>query len=293
MPICDLIHNLLLLEPPVPTAYPGSPGPYRGADPRTTGFLWPANGPHDMANGARESVQKGFGPGLDRGGLRVEPDGSWSYLEFSGWTLWIPSNRLHYVAVSGFNRYGVGWSFGPSSNLHGEHIGYVRELCGIDILPDSMAALDLEHSNILFKQLHDEWFAKFGTVVEPTNPDTNPPSNTNPDPNNPVPPPNPPSPNPNVTPLSTCKFIPFDPSSIVSPILSHLPSDPKWYTDAMEALKSIDDKLLSLESDNSELIQEERKKWIDAIESEIEYWTIVVRRPQVANRLIDIVKRLS
>jgi hypothetical protein len=153
-PVCRLL-------PPEPVLPPPPPGVYRGDRPET--FLWPANGPRDKAPGAIRSVTAQFGPGLDRGALRRQADGAWEYLEFGGnWTPWEPSKRLHLVAASAFRRYGVGWSFGPAWNGHTEHIGYTLELCGVDLKPDSMAALDLEHSNVLFRQLQSEWKAVFG-----------------------------------------------------------------------------------------------------------------------------------
>jgi hypothetical protein len=132
-------------------------------------FLWPANGPRDKAPGAIRSVTAHFRQILgdptivtDKGALRRQADGSWEYLEMTGWKPWEPSRREHRFAASAFRRYGVGWSFGPAWNLHFEHLGYVLELCEVDLAPDSMAAQDLEHNVQLFLQLQHEWMEAFG-----------------------------------------------------------------------------------------------------------------------------------
>jgi hypothetical protein len=178
-------------------------GVYRGNSPDL--YLWPGNGPRDMAPGAVRSTNAGFGPGLDRGALRRRADGAWEYLEFGGWAPWQPSIRMHQVAASAFRRYGPGWSYGPSWGGHTEHWSYALELCGVSLAPDSMAALDLEHSNSLYRRLQAEWMARFNPSPAPTSAPPQPAPTPAPAPS-PAPTPAPPTPTPQPGPTN-CQAI--------------------------------------------------------------------------------------
>lgn len=175
--------------PPIPTSQLDFDGTYIGYDP--TPHLWPP-GPRDKAPGSIRSVTAGFGAGLDRGALRRLPSSRWEMLEFGGvWIPWKPTNRDHYLAASAFNRYGVGWSFGPAHNLHDEAYGKWEELCGSP--PEPIQKWDIDYSLQLWRQLDSEWRAKFGQVIEP-NPTQ--PTNPAPKPVDPKPQPTQPKPEP-------------------------------------------------------------------------------------------------
>jgi hypothetical protein len=284
MSICDTIRALIAIEPPLPSF----PGVYQGTG--FPDFLWPSPGPSDMASGARAAVQNGFGQGMDRGELRRNSDGTWSYLEFGNvWIPFIPSNRLHYVAVSARYRYGIGWSFGPSSNLHGEHIGLAKELCGIDLSTDSMAALDLEHSNFLFGQLQSEWKARFGANQGQTVDTTKPIAPVTPNPSTPTVPPII-TPNPKPSNPSSTQENNMDISTILNTILSittRLDSLDK----KLEVINSLDnklDQLLSFVNRSDEgVVKSERQWWIDQLNKEVE--SLKLRRPGIAKEIEAIV----
>lgn len=141
-------------------------GVYIGPDP--TPHLWPP-GPRDKAPGSIRSVTAGFGPGLDRGALRRGNAGRWEMLEFGPrWIPWRPGFLDHYLAASAYNRYGVGWSFGPAHNLHDEAYGKWEELCGSP--PEPIQKWDVDYSLQLWRQLDSEWRAKFGHTLEPSEP---------------------------------------------------------------------------------------------------------------------------
>lgn len=183
MTICDLKNEASFNLPQIPRAEIDSRGRFIGGDPRK--YLWPP-GPRGKAQGALQSVQAEFGAGLDRGALRPGMGASgagvefWEMLEFGNkWIPWTPLlDRDHYVAAASFNRYGVGWSFGPVHNLHDEAAGKFAELCGKS--PDPVQKGDLDHDMTLYGQLDTEWRERFSVApgtppAPPVTPTPSPP----------------------------------------------------------------------------------------------------------------------
>ncbi len=155
--------------------------------------LWPPSNHSWMAPGAVKYALNHYGRGLDLGALRINEQGYWEILGVSGptWSLFNPGDKNHLFYASGFQRYGVGWSYGPGHNQHSEVIEYFREVYGR--VPSQMEQLDHEHNKTLYTNLLAEYQRRIG--FKPGEP-TPTPAPVTPTPVPPTPTPVPPTPTP-------------------------------------------------------------------------------------------------
>lgn len=273
--------------PPIAGIHLDFDGVYIGSDP--TLHLWPP-GPRDKAPGSIRSVQAGFGPGLDRGALRRGNAGRWEMLEFGPrWVPWRPGFSDHYLAASAFNRYGVGWSFGPAHNLHDEAYGKWEELCGSP--PEPIQKWDIDYSLQLWRQLDSEWRAKFGQVLEPANPPVpiEPVTPIEPTPTKPT------DPNPQPEPIEPKPqeptTIPSPPTTPVPPSISvdlssYIPELKQHITSTIDNLRK--DLMRDIDTDIDSHVLHERQWWHDRINLLAGEWKS--KRPQLASQLVSLLE---
>lgn len=171
--------------------------------------LWPASNNNWMAPGAVKYALNHYGRGLDLGALRINEQGYWEILGTNGptWSLFNPRDKNHLFYASGFQRYGVGWSYGPGHNQHSEVIEYYREVYGR--APSQMEQLDHEHNKTLYNNLLAEYQRRIG--FKPGDP-TPTPAPVTPTPVPPTPTPVPPTPTP--TPIDPTPT-PVPPSNLI------------------------------------------------------------------------------